>query len=241
MNAYEYGFDFVMKRLLDFMEEYFKLDLEGVQNLPPGQCIVYANHSGFNGLDAALLSYSLRKNTGRLFRMVAHPFWFSMKPLEGLLEHNGLINANYREMERCIKDGQSLIIFPEGEGGNFKTSDKMYQLQDFRSGLVRIALRHQIPVVPCTILGAEESAITVSKIHISRFFFHGLNIPIPLNLIPLPSHWYVKLHDAIDTTKYRKEHSRDPKTVKRIQRLWRERLQLRIYRELKNRDRIFLA
>lgn len=229
-----------MGNFLEFLENYFEMELEGIENIPDEPCIIYANHSGFNGLDGMLLSYSIKKNTGKLFKMVTHPFWFQNKYLINLSKDYGLIYASLKAMIRNLEKGESLIIFPEGEGGNFKNSNKMYQLQKFRSGLARLALRQQVPVIPCTILGAEESAITLTKIKINKFFTHGLNIPVPLNLIPFPAKWYIKFHDPIDTRKYDRSYVNNPVMIKKIQRLWQKRLQLRLYRELKNRPRIFV-
>lgn len=231
--------DSTIPNILRFLELYFRVQVIDLSNIPDAPCIVYANHSGFAGLDALMLSYQLKKRTGKSFKMAAHSLWFQQKLTAEIFDKFGMIDANYEVIGEHIKGGNSLIIFPEGEDGNFKPSVEMYHVQPFRSGLVRLALMNQIPVIPCSIIGAEESNINLLNVTISKFFRHGLKIPLPINILPLPTKWKIKFHPPIDTSKYKPEYVENPEIVSRISHLWQKKLQLYIYRELKERDGIF--
>jgi len=60
---------------------------------------------------------------------------------------------------RLLRDqGQLALVFPEGTKGPSKTYADRYRLRRFgRGGFVEIAMRAGVPVVPITVVGAEES------------------------------------------------------------------------------------
>ena len=60
---------------------------------------------------------------------------------------------------------------------------------------------NKAPIVPCTIVGAEESHLNLGNIDLSRFM-KDIRIPIPLNLIPLPAKWKIRFWDPIDPSRY---------------------------------------
>src|SRR2546430_58208 len=59
---------------------------------------------------------------------------------------------------RLLAAGETIMVFPEGVRGLNKTYDKRYQLQEFGSGFMRLALETQTPVLPVAVVGAEEQA-----------------------------------------------------------------------------------
>ena len=64
--------------LLKFLKNYFRIEIEGLENLPPtGQKgLVCPNHSGFAGTDAVLLADLIHEHTGRRPRILAHRAFF---------------------------------------------------------------------------------------------------------------------------------------------------------------------
>ena len=62
-----------------------------------------------------------------------------------------------------------IILFPEGEKGNFKPSRKSYELQEFKRGFVRMALETQSPIIPTLVIGAEETHINLSQLKLPKY------------------------------------------------------------------------
>jgi 1-acyl-sn-glycerol-3-phosphate acyltransferase len=61
--------------------------------------------------------------------------------------------------ENCVamlRDGECVMVFPEGARGANKPFRKRYQLQRFGLGFMRLALETGTPIVPVGIVGAEE-------------------------------------------------------------------------------------
>ncbi len=61
------------------------------------------------------------------------------------------------DAERLLARGELVGVWPEGFKGIGKPFSERYKLQRFgRGGFVSAALRAQVPIIPCSIVGAEE-------------------------------------------------------------------------------------
>jgi hypothetical protein len=58
----------------------------------------------------------------RKARLIAHKLWFFGKPVQVLSEKMGLVAADTNEILAVLRNGEPIILFPEGEAGNFKPS-----------------------------------------------------------------------------------------------------------------------
>lgn len=183
--------------LLEIMRKYFRLEVEGLDYVPKkGSAIIAPNHSGYMGFDALLLSHLLYKDHRRIARVLAHHFWFLTKTTAIPAQKMGFTEASFENGIAELKKNNLIIIFPEGESGNFKPTSKMYQLQEFKRGFIRMALTTQSPIVPALVIGAEESNINLSQLKFTKFL-RGAVLPLPLNVIPLPVKWKIKFLPAI--------------------------------------------
>lgn len=132
---------------------FTRLVITGAQNLPPGQCVVAANHASY--IDAIVIKAVLPENyayvvkremagvplAGLLLRRIGTEF------VERFNRHKGSLDA--RRVLRTATSGQSLLFFPEGtfvgEPGLLK----------FHSGAFKSAAYARCPVVPCVIRGTR--------------------------------------------------------------------------------------
>lgn len=157
-----------------------------------GPLLIAANHSGFSGLDALLLSYQIYQHTARIPRTLTHRLWFSNQWTQSFFPKFGLIQATIENGKDALERNNIVIIFPEGENGNFKPSSQKYVLRKFRKGFIYMAVSSGAPIVPVVILGAEESHINLRQLTLPAWL-GNLIVPLPLNLIPLPSKWDVHI------------------------------------------------
>lgn len=178
--------------IMEIARKYFRLQVEGVEHIPRrGPALITPNHSGYSGFDALLLSHEIHNSTGRVPRVLAHAFWFLSKLTAVPAEKVGFIEANFANGLAQLKKNNLVILFPEGESGNFKPTVKRYHLQEFKRGFIRLALIRQCPIVPVLILGAEETHINLAQLKLSKYL-PGVILPLPLNVIPLPAKWKIK-------------------------------------------------
>jgi 1-acyl-sn-glycerol-3-phosphate acyltransferase len=111
------------------------------------------------GFDALMLSYQIYLERNITPRIIAHKLWFLVPDISVHAKKLGLVPATYENGLKILKKKQPLILFPEGEEGNFKPTRYRYQLREFRRGFVRLALATGVPIVPSIVIGAEEIQI----------------------------------------------------------------------------------
>lgn len=178
--------------LMEIVRKYFRVEVEGIENVPKrGAALITPNHSGFTGFDALLIAHILNSDAKRIPRVLTHHFWFLNKTTAIPAQKMGFTEANLENGISALKKNNLVVIFPEGEYGNFKPSNHMYELQEFKRGFVRMALATQSPIIPTLVIGAEESNINLSQLKFTKFL-KGTVIPLPLNIIPLPVKWKIK-------------------------------------------------
>ncbi|MCO5142425.1 MAG: acyltransferase family protein [Oligoflexia bacterium] len=225
--------------LLEIIRKYFRLEVEGQENLPKkGRALIVPNHSGVTALDAVMVGNEIQREIGRIPRIMAHPLWFVGPNIKILAKKIGLEEADKGKGELLLKDGQCVIIFPEGADGNFKPTAKRYHLQEFRRGFVRMAMATKSPIIPTVVIGAEETNINLSKIKLTKFL-KGTVIPIPLNFIPLPAKWKIVFLPAISMNKFKKSDAANSKIVHEICDEVKFLIQSRIDQEIEKREWIY--
>lgn len=224
---------------VEALKTYFRLTTVGIENIPKeGPALIIPNHSGFAGLDAIILSHEIAKRTGRTPNVMTHFFWF-LSPATGIpIKKLGFVPATHENGAKLLKENHLITLFPEGENGNFKPSNRKYQLQEFKRGFVRLALQCQSPIIPTLIIGAEESQVNLTQFQIP-FFIKKLLLPLPLNLIPLPSRWKLVFLPPIHLP-YQPIAATNNDLVHEITFDIQEKMQIALTNEVQSRKSIYL-
>ncbi|MFH0900219.1 MAG: lysophospholipid acyltransferase family protein [Pseudomonadota bacterium] len=196
---------------LEFLyEKYFRIEVEGMENIgETGRALLVANHSGTLPYDAAMVMYTVRRNTPshREVRTLVEDFVFHFPYLGTLVNRIGGVRACQENAERLLGQEQLVIVFPEGIKGIGKLYRDRYRLQRFgRGGFVRLALRTDSPIIPVAIIGAEEAQPMLARVTWFSRFLRVPYVPItptfpllgPAGLLPLPSKWTIRFGKPID-------------------------------------------
>lgn len=143
-----------------------KRDWRGVENLPKsGAAIAVCNHISY--VDPLLFTHFLYDN-GRAVRYLGKASLFKM-PIIGRV----LLGAGQIPVERessvashslqhaiaFLKSGHLLGVYPEGT----LTRDENYWPMRGKTGIARLAILTQVPVIPCAQWGAQEILPAYSK------------------------------------------------------------------------------
>lgn len=223
---------------MELARRYFRLEVEGLENIPRrGAGIIAPNHSGYSGLDAFLLAHEIHRATGRLPRVLTHHFWFLTKATAIPAEKVGFVEATTANGLHQLSKNNLIILFPEGEHGNFKPTARRYHLQEFKRGFIRMALEKQCPIIPTLVIGAEETHINLAQLKMTKFL-RGTVLPLPLNIIPLPAKWTIKFLPPIHLP-YRPDAQDDSELVREIAQEIRESMQLALSADVKKRGPVF--
>ncbi len=232
LSADELLYKVFPRLFMEILKKYFRLEIEGVENLPKsGPVIIAPNHSGFTAMDAMIVAYIIQEKTGRTPRVLTHHLWFLTKTTALPANKLGFIEANYENGVSYLKKKQMIVLFPEGEHGNFKPTSKRYQLQEFKRGFIRMALATQASIVPTIVLGAEETHINLKQLKFSKFL-RGLVLPLPLNIIPLPVRWKIIFEKPIQLP-YNADKISDSELCRDLASEIQEQLQEKINSEVK--------
>ena len=229
----------VMPHLLaEIMTKYFRMTIEGQENIPrKGPGLITPNHSGYSGFDAFLLGHHIHKATERTARILTHKLWFINETTAIPMKKMGFIEATKTNGMKHLKKNNLVVLFPEGEYGNFKPSNKAYHLQEFKRGFIRMAIATQCPIIPTLILGAEETHINLAQLKFTKYL-RGTVLPLPLNIIPLPARWHIIFMEPIYLP-YSEKQLEDRELIAELSTDIRERMQTRLSHEVNKRKAIY--
>jgi 1-acyl-sn-glycerol-3-phosphate acyltransferase len=115
--------------------------------------------------------------------------------------------ATVENGSRLLGQGELVATFPEGEEGLAKTFRNRYRLARFDPGFVQMALSQEAPIIPVSIVGAEETYVTLGHVPMLSRMTSLPHLPITvtfpwlglLGLLPLPSKWFIDFGEPIST------------------------------------------
>lgn len=220
------------------LRAYFRLRVEGIERIPDGPAILVANHTGWSGLDYAMLFLSVHDGARRTPRVAVHPSYFRMAPMRPRAEKLGFYEVSVQTSMKILDEKGLVCFFPEGEDGNFKPVWKRYQLQPFKPGFARVALASLAPIVPVSIIGGEDASPTAGRLTPLEDIL-DVPIPIPLSLLPLPAKWRIHVNEPLDPHRYLEAGTPDDDVAEAIAQDVRELLQRDVRRQLDERGNPF--
>jgi 1-acyl-sn-glycerol-3-phosphate acyltransferase len=251
----EYGFDpevtqrFVMTALRPIAQKWFRVEVRGGDNIPAdGGALVVSNHSGTIPMDGLMTMVSIHDRTGRHLRPLGADLVFRMPVVSSMARRSGATLACNEDAERMLAGGELVGVWPEGFKGIGKPYGERYKLQRFgRGGFVSAALRTGVPIIPLSVVGAEEIYPLVGNVPALARLLGVPYIPItpffpllgPLGLVPLPSKWLLEFGEPIRTDEYDDGAADDPMLVFNVTDQVRETIQQTLYTLLMDRESVF--
>jgi 1-acyl-sn-glycerol-3-phosphate acyltransferase len=251
----EYGFDrelteqLVLAALRPIAEKWFRIEVRGAENIPTeGGALIVSNHSGTVPVDGLMTMYTVHAETGRHLRPLGADLVFRMPVVSSLARKSGATLACSEDAERMLGGGELVGVWPEGFKGIGKPYADRYKLQRFgRGGFVSAALRTGVPIVPLSVVGAEEIYPLVGNVPSLARLLGVPYIPVtplfpllgPLGLVPLPSKWLIEFGEPIRTDEYDSGAADDPMLVFNVTDQVRETIQQTLYRLLMQRESVF--
>ena len=144
-----------------------RFNSQGVENIPrEGGAILAMNHIGY--LDFALIG-TCALPVKRYVRFMAKRELFDNKIIGPLLRgmHHISVDrssgsASFVAALRALKSGEIVGIFPEG------TISVSFELKEFKSGAVRLAIGADVPIIPTAVWGSQRIWTKKVKRDLSR-------------------------------------------------------------------------
>jgi 1-acyl-sn-glycerol-3-phosphate acyltransferase len=167
--------EFLMRFLVWLLiHSVYRLRKVGLERIPEdGPAIVVCNHVSY--VDALVISAACRRPIRwvmyhQIFKIPVLSFVFRTAkaiPIAPAHEAPVMLEQAYEAIARELADGQLVGIFPEGK----LTSDG--EMNEFRSGILKILERTPVPVVPMALSGLWGSFFTRNRTrlrHLTKLF-----------------------------------------------------------------------
>lgn len=255
----EFGFDpdfnkaIVRPCLRLLFRSWFRVEVSGIENLPDtGAALVVANHGGMLPVDALMAAVAVHDEhpARRDLRLLAADLCFDLPVVGEVARKAGHTLACPTDAQRLLAAGEVVAVFPEGYKGLGKCFKDRYKLQRFgRGGFVSAAVATKAPIVPCSIVGSEESYPMLTDVKLLARLLRLPYFPItplfplagPAGLVPLPSKWHIAFGSPIDTTDYHPHDAEDPTVTSELTDHVRQTIQQTLYWLLLRRRNIFFG
>ena len=244
----------IVQPFLTFMyRRYWRIQASGLENIPAdGPALLTPNHSGQLPWDGAMVGTAvyLEHPEQRLVRSL-YASWFPTLPfLSSMFVKAGQTLASVENGTRLLEENQLVAVYPEGIKGVGKLFRDRYRLARFgRGGFVRMALRAQAPIIPVSVVGAEETYISLHKSEtiakLIGFPFFPITPTWPLlgllGFIPLPTKWYIDFGEPIPMDQYGPAAANNLVVVSQLTDQVRNVVQQMIYDRLGQRRSVFFG
>ncbi|HEX2486753.1 MAG TPA: lysophospholipid acyltransferase family protein [Myxococcota bacterium] len=236
--------------LLDFLcERWWRVEVEGLEQLDPEEpALLVANHSGLLPYDGLVLAHVIERAIGRRPRFLVADWLVTLPFAQPRLARLGGVRACRENAQRLLRAGHSVIAFPEGAKGATKVFADRYRVQRFgRGGVVRVALEERVPLVPVSVVGAEEAHPILFKL---RTMARSVGLPFvpvtptfpwlgPAGLLPLPSKWRIRIGAPMPTDGVGAESADDEVLISRMTEDLRQRIQSMLDEDRRARAGVF--
>lgn len=170
-----------------FHRFYFRSEVRGIEQVPHGRVLLVSNHSGQFPIDGMLIAAAmfLDAEPPRLMRSMVEKWTQTLPFVSTLFQRVGQVVGVPENARRLLELGEAITVFPEGARGISKPFSQRYKLTDFGLGFMRLALETDTPIVPVSVIGAEEQYLSFGN---ARTVAKALGWPsfpiIPQLLVP---------------------------------------------------------
>jgi len=220
----EWGLDWefveAMRPFLDFMYKmYWRVETSGIEHIPDYErALLVCNHSGQLPWDAAMVMTAIL-NEHPAQRLVRNLYanWFPTLPfLSAALVKMGQALASIENGTRLLEQDELVGVFPEGYNGVGKLFKNRYRLAGFgRGGFAKMAIRTGAPLIPVSVVGAEETYVSVANsstlARLTGFPYFPISLRFPwfglLGIVPYPTKWYIDFGEPIPVDEYDPEEA----------------------------------
>ncbi len=173
-----------------FYRDYFRVQTQGWENIPPeGQLMFVGSHNGgvaTPDLPMFLVDWFRRFGYDRTVYGLAHAkIWQVYPAIAEVAAKAGAIPFYARNALAVLDQGASVLVYPGGGEDAFRPHrlrDRIYFKQ--RTGFIRLALWHSLPVVPFISWGAHDTLIVLGDCYEQAKQIHDLGIPWLLGIDP---------------------------------------------------------
>lgn len=142
-----------------FWRPWHRAEVSGVENVPEGPALYVGNHNGgLLSVDSGLFANAVFQEHGldAVPYGLAHDFVMDTPVIGPLLQRIGAVRAGHEEAAKLFESGRKALVYPGGDIDSLRPySERNLVKFDGRVGYIRLALTHDVPIVPVVAQGAH--------------------------------------------------------------------------------------
>jgi 1-acyl-sn-glycerol-3-phosphate acyltransferase len=246
LNAVKPFFQFLYSR-------YWRVQVSGIENIPEeNRALLVSNHSGQLPFDGSMVGLAvLNEHPSQRIVRTLYASWFPTLPfVSSLFVKVGQTLASEENGIRLLEQEQLVAVYPEGYKGVGKLFKDRYRLARFgRGGFVRMALKTGAPMIPVSVVGAEETYISLAKsdfmARLIGFPYFPISPTFPwlglLGFIPIPTKWYIDFGEPVPTDGYNSNAVNNMLLISQLTDQMRNIVQEMIYARLAERKSVIFG
>jgi 1-acyl-sn-glycerol-3-phosphate acyltransferase len=221
--------------VLDRLLAYFDPVVEGWERLPAdGPFMVVGNHSGGVYMPdywAFQREWLHRRGPHAPLYSLGFDFTFAMPGVGDLARRIGSVPASQANGGALLDAGHPIVVYPGGDEDDYRPWTERHRVDlHGRTGFVRLALRHGVPVVPLVAHGSHDVIFVLTRGEtLARWLgFNRLRInvmpivlgppwgiaPVQLPTWPLPAKVSARVCEPIDWSALGPDAADDPEVVR---------------------------
>jgi 1-acyl-sn-glycerol-3-phosphate acyltransferase len=146
---------------------WFRLDVRGLDRVPPSPAMIVSNHSGGTTIPDVwgfLVSWYRRFGPERPIHPMAHEIILGTRRTGEYFSERGVLRADPRVAEEVlVRFRRDLMVMPGGDVDAWRPYRERYKVRfGGRTGYARLALRARAPIVPIANAGAHETLLVLT-------------------------------------------------------------------------------
>ena len=148
------------------VKHYFRSEVRGLDNIPPGASLVVANHSGgLTSFDLSVFAVDYYDTYGydRPLYSLGFDTIFA-GPAGDFFRRTGVIRATRENAAKALAAGAVVLVFPGGDFDVYRPTLRENVI-DFggRTGYITTALEANVPIVPAVSIGGQETQLYLTR------------------------------------------------------------------------------
>ncbi len=125
--------------------------------LAPGARLIVGYHGRPLGLDLCMLTAAMYRHQGYLTHGIIHGYFHHTPALRRLIDALGFVPGDGPYLAEAIARGEKVIVGPGGTREGCRSFRHRYEVDwGGRLGYLRLAIRHQLPIVPVATAGIDD-------------------------------------------------------------------------------------
>ncbi len=243
VDPFGFHLDYSLAAVAPFLwlyRHYHRVEVHGIEKVPPGRVLLISNHSGQLPMDGAMIGVAMMMEADppRAIRSMVEKWVPSLPYVSTFMARVGQIVGTPENCRRLLLADEAILVFPEGTRGISKLWPQRYQLQEFGLGFMRLALETDTPIVPIAVVGAEEQAPALVDVKPLAKLLGFPAFPLtPTGLpLPLPTKYRIYFGDPLHFTG--RPDDEDSELDKKV-RVVKTAIQSMIHQGLKERRSVF--